>query len=232
MRNDDKIKYWFTTEKGVHVPVREGQSKEEALKERFSEPKFEKVGLLDGMGEHDEPPEERGRSPKKKEERDEENKTNYFESGKPFYAIKERSNNTAANSYKGYRTKMAEFREKLKNSPDGTYDYDTGKAVSFAGQKKYQVSFQTTKTEDVLSDKYLTDEQYDAVVAHISKETGSKPYLGKYETLETSFVCNNLDQAMDIAKRYNQRSVWDWETMNERFNPDFDPAENTVKRGK
>ena len=50
MRNDDKIKYWFTTEKGVHVPVREGQSKEEALKERFSEPKFEKVGLLDGMG--------------------------------------------------------------------------------------------------------------------------------------------------------------------------------------
>ena len=66
MRNDDKIKYWFTTEKGVHVPVREGQSKEEALKERFSEPKFEKVGLLDGMGEHDELPEERGRSPKKK----------------------------------------------------------------------------------------------------------------------------------------------------------------------
>ena len=68
MRNDDKIKYWFTTEKGVHVPVREGQSKEEALKERFSEPKFEKVGLLDGMGEHDELPEERGRSQKKKEE--------------------------------------------------------------------------------------------------------------------------------------------------------------------
>ena len=68
MRNDDKIKYWFTTEKGVHVPVREGQSKEEALKERFSEPKFEKVGLLDGMGEHDELPKERGRSPKKKEE--------------------------------------------------------------------------------------------------------------------------------------------------------------------
>ena len=65
MKNDDKIKYWFTTEKGVHVPVREGQSKEEALKERFSEPKFEKVGLLDGMGEHDELPEERGRLPKK-----------------------------------------------------------------------------------------------------------------------------------------------------------------------
>lgn len=68
MKNDDKIKYWFTTEKGVHVPVREGQSKEEALKERFSEPKFEKVGLLDGMGEHDERPEEGGRSRKGKEE--------------------------------------------------------------------------------------------------------------------------------------------------------------------
>ena len=66
MRNDDKIKYWFTTEKGVHVPVKEGQSKEEALKERFSEPKFEKVGLLDGMGEHDELPEERDVAPKKK----------------------------------------------------------------------------------------------------------------------------------------------------------------------
>ncbi len=87
MRNDDKIKYWFTTEKGVHVPVKEGQSKEEALKERFSEPKFEKVGLLDGMGEHDELPEERGRSRKGKEERDEENKTNYSESGKRFLKL-------------------------------------------------------------------------------------------------------------------------------------------------
>lgn len=64
MKNDDKIKYWFTTEKGVHVPVKEGQSKEEALKERFSEPKFEKVGLLDGMGESDDASEDDGGSAK------------------------------------------------------------------------------------------------------------------------------------------------------------------------
>lgn len=32
---DNNITGWFTTEDGVHVPIRDGQSKAEAIKERF-----------------------------------------------------------------------------------------------------------------------------------------------------------------------------------------------------
>lgn len=31
--DDNKIEYWFTTESGAHIPVRRGQTKEDALKE-------------------------------------------------------------------------------------------------------------------------------------------------------------------------------------------------------
>lgn len=35
----DKKGYWFSTEKGAHIYVEEGQSKEEALKQRFGDKK-------------------------------------------------------------------------------------------------------------------------------------------------------------------------------------------------
>lgn len=152
--------------------------------------------------------------------------------GKHIPIRKGQRNSAAEKGYKGFRAKRELHGTKLKNAPDGTYDYDTGDPVSFKGEKKFQVSFQTTGTEDTGSDEYLTDEKYDDVVIQLSKETGSKPYLGKFETLETSFVCQSFEQAMSIAKKYNQMSIWSWEKMSEIINPDYDPAKNKVKRGK
>lgn len=129
----------------------------------------------------------------------------------------------------GFRAKRDAFREKLKDAPDGTYDFETGEAVSFVGQKKWQVSFQTTASEDKNSNEYLTDDEYDSLVDRLSKETGSKPYLGKFEALEISFACDTEQQALDIAREFNQMSVWNWERMEELVNPFFDPTNNTVK---
>ena len=128
-----------------------------------------------------------------------------------------------------YRAKRDSFKEKLKDLPDGTYDFDTGNPIDFSGQKKYQVAFQTTSSEDETSSNYLTNEEYDALVEYFSLETGSKPYLGKFEVPETSFLCETFEQAMDLAKKFNQKSIWSWEIMDEIQNPDYDQTQNFVK---
>lgn len=33
---NDNIKYWFSTENGTHIPVKEGETKEEAINKRFN----------------------------------------------------------------------------------------------------------------------------------------------------------------------------------------------------
>ncbi len=158
MRNDDKIKYWFTTEKGVHVPVREGQSKEEALKERFSEPKFEKVGLLDGMGEHDELPEERGVAPKKKEERDEE---------------------SGERRYKGVMQRVRSFEGK----GEGTYDYDTGKRVELSDG--YMVTFHQNEPDENGHYKShygrYTPDEYDRLTEAFVRDNNAEVYVGVFD---------------------------------------------------
>ena len=55
----------------------------------------------------------------------------------------------------------------LKNKPDGTYDLETGEAVSY--ESGYQVSFQQT------GDTY-TDAEYDDKVAEMIKRTGSRAH--------------------------------------------------------
>ena len=187
MRNDDKIKYWFTTEKGVHVPVREGQSKEEALKERFSEPKFEKVGLLDGMGEHDEPPEERGRLPKKKEERDKE---------------------SGERRYKGVMQRVRSFEGK----EEGTYDYDTGKRVELSDG--YMVTFHQNEPDKNGHYKShygrYTAEEYDKITNEFVKENGAEVFVGVFDNEpEISFKVNSFEKAKEMMIKHNQKSLWD-----------------------
>ena len=187
MRNDDKIKYWFTTEKGVHVPVREGQSKEEALKERFSEPKFEKVGLLDGMGEHDELPEERGRLPKKKEERDEE---------------------SGERRYKGVMQRVRSFEGKK----EGTYDYDTGKRVDLSDG--YMVTFHQNEPDKNGHYKShygrYTPDEYDRLTEAFVRDNNAEVYVGVFDNEpEISFKVKSFEKAKELMIKHNQKSLWD-----------------------
>ena len=136
------------------------------------------------------------------------------------------------NKGKGYRSKRDFIMKKLNDFPDGTYDLNTGDPIDFSGQKKFQVAFQTTASEDKTSEKYMTNDLYDALVEVYSWLTGSKPYLGKFEVAEISFLCDSFELAMKIAKMHNQKSIWSWEIMDEIQNPDYDPTQNLVKAGK
>lgn len=57
MGESDEIERWITV-KGNHVPIKKGQSQEEAIKQAFGEaektPEMKKSGHMDGLGEHSE----------------------------------------------------------------------------------------------------------------------------------------------------------------------------------
>ncbi len=131
----------------------------------------------------------------------------------------------------GYRAKRDLFSAKLKDKPDGTYDLETGEDVSaqFVGKKLWQVAFQTTSSEKEGNKLYISDEEYDRLVDEVSKETGSKPYLGKFEVPEISFVCDNFKKAKEIMYRYDQHSIWNWEKGKLYKNKRFNKKTNSVK---
>lgn len=57
MGENDEIERWITV-KGNHIPIKKGQSQEEAIKQAFGEaektPEMKKSGHMDGLGEHSE----------------------------------------------------------------------------------------------------------------------------------------------------------------------------------
>ena len=108
----------------------------------------------------------------------------------------------------------------LTESPDGTYDLESGEPVDFSGKKFYQVSFQTTQT-----DTEMSSQEFNKTVEMLKRETKSRVYLGKFDgNVELSFAAKNRKLAMEIAKRFNQHSIWDWKSgdliLNDYFNKD------------
>lgn len=108
----------------------------------------------------------------------------------------------------------------------------------------FQVSFQTTNGEGYNSgrkDLTMSDADYDATVEKIAAETGSKPYVGVFGGIpEVSFRCDTKEQALEIAKSYNQVSIadngkiardeWDQETF--PFNKTYEWRENQTWKMK
>lgn len=111
---------------------------------------------------------------------------------------------------------------------DGTFDLETGEPVSY--ETGYQLAFQTTDSEKPGKPTFLTDEEYDAKVDELARQTGSKPHLGNFDVPEISFRSEDLEQAKDLAfKKYNQHSIWNWEKMDIIENDDLDTSTNSVK---
>ena len=50
---ESEIDYWFTTESGVHIPVRKGESKEEALNNKFRVPSYYDTKKIHGIAKDD-----------------------------------------------------------------------------------------------------------------------------------------------------------------------------------
>ena len=121
--------------------------------------------------------------------------------------------------------------EKIKGKGDATYDLETGKQVSFTSG--YQVTFQTTGSEDYGNKgEHIADEHYDAISAWMASVGDGKAYLGYFGDAEISFHFSSKRKAREFAKRFNQNSCWDWRTSNLVTNRFYDPKKNTVKGGE
>ena len=122
---------------------------------------------------------------------------------------------------KGYRAQRDALAHKV--TEDGTYDLATGKPVKY--EYGYQVSFQEETTERKGFPAYITDKEYDRKVEVLQKELDSKPDLGRFGEPEISFHVDSYDKAMEVARRFNQESIYDWSTHGTTYecisNPDF-----------
>lgn len=142
-----------------------------------------------------------------------------------YEAIEENKGNEShmppPTKHTGYRA----LRDALAKSviEDGTYDLTTGKPRSY--ETGYQVSFQEETTERTGHDAYITDEEYDRKVEALKKELGVDPDLGRFGEPEVSFHVESKEKALELARRFNQESVYDWSTNGTTYecisNPDF-----------
>ena len=86
---------------------------------------------------------------------------------------------------------------------DGTYDISTLEPVGY--DSGYQVTFSQ------IGDRYSNGEYAEKVNEFLSASTDGKTSAGKFESEpEVSFHVKSKTQAVRMAKKYNQISVWDW----------------------
>ena len=91
---------------------------------------------------------------------------------------------------------------------DGTYDIDKMEPVEF--NNGYQATFCQ------IGDNYSAAEYGEKVREFLKASSNGKTYAGKFEsTPEISFHIKDRNEAVRLAKKYNQISVWDWEAGDE-----------------
>lgn len=116
-----------------------------------------------------------------------------------------------------YRKRRDALAHKL--TEDGTYDLTTGDPVSF--ESGFQVSFQEETTERKGHAAYIDDDEYDRKVEALSAELKAKPNLARFGEPELSFHVDSLEKALEVARRHNQESIFDWSTFKCIPNKDF-----------
>lgn len=86
---------------------------------------------------------------------------------------------------------------------DGTYDLDKLKQVEY--DYGYQVTFSQ------IGDNYSNVEFNDRVSEFVDISSDGKVSAGKFQsTPEISFNVKSKEEAIRLAKKYNQISIWDW----------------------
>ena len=129
------------------------------------------------------------------------------------YELKEKHSNLRAKRNSAFKALKGFGRD------DGTYDLETVKPKHY--DSGYSVSFQEETTEEEGSPAYKTNEQYDRIVVALSRELNASPDLGVFSEPELSFHVDSLDKALEVARRHNQVSIWDWSASKEIPNKDF-----------
>lgn len=129
----------------------------------------------------------------------------------------EKENVADPNRAANYRKRRDALAHKL--TEDGTYDLTTGDPVSF--ESGFQVSFQEETTERKGHAAYIDDDEYDRKVEALSAELKAKPNLARFGEPELSFHVDSLEKALEVARRHNQESIFDWSTFKCIPNRDF-----------
>lgn len=91
---------------------------------------------------------------------------------------------------------------------DGTYNINTLKTVDY--DNGYQVTFCQ------IGDNYNAKDYDDRVNEFLSYSSDGRVLAGKFEgTPEISFHVSSKAEAIALAQKYNQISVWDWKNCDE-----------------
>lgn len=130
--------------------------------------------------------------------------------------------------------KLIEKVKSYNGKPEGTYDYKTGERKEYP--KGYSVSFHQNEPDKGGKWKSqfgrYTPEEYDKLTNGIAEMYKAEVGIGVYEDVpEITFHVDDFKDAFKIMKEYNQKSIWDWRTMQEIPNPHYNPKQNPMKGG-
>jgi len=110
----------------------------------------------------------------------------------------------ATKATKGEHQKAID-RLRSKDYDDGTYSVTSLKPVDF--KDGYQVTFCQ------IGDDYSDEEYAEKVNEFYEYSSDGESYAGKFQSEpEISFHVSSLEDAIRLAKKYNQISIWDWAT--------------------
>lgn len=119
------------------------------------------------------------------------------------------------------------YKEQLEKSKtlkeDGTYDLETLEQQELTDG--YQVSF-------FESGKTYSNKELETTINELKNELDSKAYIGRFGEPEISFKAKTVEEAMGVAKEYNQQSIWDNAKGEAIDNPDYDPSKGNAAAGE
>lgn len=235
--DDTEIESWITV-KGNHIPIKKGQSKEDAVKSFLEKKGGEEKTVQSASGQKWTGVKLEGKYHQfnKKEDADrfveQAKEHGYKESDIQLVGFEEEKVDNGKNSGKVYKNTMSKIRS-FKADSDGTYDFETGKPKDYPNG--FSVSFHQNEPDangNWKSDygRY-SESDYDKNVETLVKESGGELNIGYFAgTPEVSVWVKDRKSAIALMKKHNQHSIWDWEKGEIIENADYDPKKNPMKQ--
>lgn len=133
--------------------------------------------------------------------------------------------------FNGVMKKLAEYKDKGA----GSYSYETGDPVEKT--EGYFVSFHQNEPDENGKFKShfgkYTEESYDQEANDFINGNKLEPVVGNYDSdPELSGWTMDREKAMELAKKYNQESIYDAEMGEIILNPYYDKTKNPMRGDK
>lgn len=143
----------------------------------------------------------------------------------PIQGVKEVEYN---NKLKGVINTLESYREKS----DGTYDFLTGEPVNLTDG--YMVTFHQNEPDENGHYKShfgrYTPEEYDEEARRFAIDNDAEVFIGVFDNEpEISFKVKTREQALELCKKYNQKSYWDNAIGDSFPNDYYDKTQNPMQ---